>query len=154
MLEFDPDDEDVIWARRVRGFCFVERRVHRAEKAKTLKVARQDVGMTQQDLAEYLGVSVRSIKSWESGKTVPNECYMDKITWIKIQAKRNPATCLELGWLPSRLKELRLTLWITQAELAKRLNVTRSTLARWESGEAVPTISAQLKIFNLFPDEE
>ena len=39
----------------------------------TLKAARINAGYTQQEVAECVGVSVSTIKSWESGKTYPKQ---------------------------------------------------------------------------------
>jgi transcriptional regulator with XRE-family HTH domain len=41
-----------------------------------------------------------------------------------------------------RLRELRESLKLTQEELAKSLNTTQQTIARWESGKSQPNISA------------
>ena len=41
-----------------------------------------------------------------------------------------------------RLRELRESLRLTQEELAKSLNTTQQTIARWESGKSQPNISA------------
>lgn len=42
----------------------------------TLKAARVNRGITQEELADTLKVSKKTISSWESGKTVPK---IDKI---------------------------------------------------------------------------
>lgn len=42
----------------------------------TLKAARVNKGITQEELADTLKVSKKTISSWESGKTVPK---IDKI---------------------------------------------------------------------------
>lgn len=42
----------------------------------TLKAARVNRGITQEELASMLNVSKKTISSWESGKTVPK---IDKI---------------------------------------------------------------------------
>lgn len=41
----------------------------------------------------------------------------------------------------NRIKELRESRGITQAQLADRLNVTRSTVANWEAGNRLPDLS-------------
>lgn len=40
--------------------------------------------------------------------------------------------------MPSKIKELREKRNLTQADLAKRLGVTRSLIAKWETGQATP----------------
>lgn len=39
----------------------------------TLKAARHNVNMTQKEAADAIGVSVATIKNWESGKTFPSQ---------------------------------------------------------------------------------
>ncbi|MDQ0324452.1 transcriptional regulator with XRE-family HTH domain [Rhodopseudomonas julia] len=43
---------------------------------------------------------------------------------------------------PTRLKNLRKELGLTQAQLAERLSTTQQTIARWEGGRAHPSIAA------------
>ena len=45
----------------------------------TLKAARVNKGMTQNDVAKALGVTKKTVGSWENGKSVPN---VDKIEAI------------------------------------------------------------------------
>lgn len=45
----------------------------------TLKAARINAGLTQQALAELVGVSVSTIKSWESGKTYPKQPQIESL---------------------------------------------------------------------------
>jgi transcriptional regulator with XRE-family HTH domain len=42
----------------------------------TLKAARVNRGLTQNDVAQALNVTKKTVSSWENGKTVPN---IDKI---------------------------------------------------------------------------
>ena len=45
----------------------------------TCKAARINAGLTQQEAADELGVSVSTIKSWESGKTYPKQPAIEKM---------------------------------------------------------------------------
>lgn len=38
----------------------------------TIKKMRQQRNLTQEQLAEYLSVSVSAVSQWESGKTIPD----------------------------------------------------------------------------------
>lgn len=49
-----------------------------------------------------------------------------------------------------RLKQLRENLGITQDELAKKLNLTQSTIAYYENGRKMPTLENAIIIANLF----
>ena len=42
----------------------------------TLAAARKNVGMTQQQLADALGVCGSTIAHWESGRSLPNITYV------------------------------------------------------------------------------
>lgn len=42
-------------------------------------------------------------------------------------------------WLPNRIKELRVGAGMTQAELAKKVNVDQSSLSHWEKGDTRPS---------------
>lgn len=50
----------------------------------------------------------------------------------------------------ARLKELRTTAGFTQAQLAKQLGVTQSTIGNWESGCRVPRTEMARKVAAFF----
>lgn len=45
----------------------------------TLKAARVNAGLTQREAAQLIGVSLSTLKNWESSKTFPNQPQIDKI---------------------------------------------------------------------------
>lgn len=45
----------------------------------SLKAARVNAGLNQAEAAERIGVSVSTIKNWESGKSFPNQPMIEKI---------------------------------------------------------------------------
>ena len=45
----------------------------------SLKAARVNVGLTQTDAAELIGVNVNTIKNWECGKSFPNQPMIDRL---------------------------------------------------------------------------
>lgn len=45
----------------------------------TLKAARVNANMSRKDVAVALGVSVKTVWSWENGKTRPNLKYVERI---------------------------------------------------------------------------
>lgn len=58
--------------------------------------------------------------------------------------------------LSEKLKELRTGAGLTQEQVAEKLGVTRSAIARWESGKGIPDISNLILIsdyFNISLDE-
>lgn len=44
------------------------------------------------------------------------------------------------------IKRLRLNIFLTQEEFARKLGVTAVTVARWESGKTTPSLKAMRKI--------
>ena len=49
-----------------------------------------------------------------------------------------------------RIKNLREQIGITQAELAKQLNITRSSVNAWEQGISVPSTQLIVELANIF----
>ena len=50
-----------------------------------MKTARTDLGMTQKDVADAIGASVRTYQKWESGDTTPDGHYLLRImNWLNI----------------------------------------------------------------------
>lgn len=45
----------------------------------TLRAARVNAGMSQQDAADKIGVAVSTLRNWESGKTFPNQPKIERI---------------------------------------------------------------------------
>ena len=52
--------------------------------------------------------------------------------------------------LSDRIKSLRIKSGISQAELARKLNVTRSSINAWESGLSTPTTQYIVKFAKIF----
>ena len=48
----------------------------------TLKAARVNAGLTQEAVAEKLGVSTSTIKNWEKGKTFPKQPQIERLCEI------------------------------------------------------------------------
>lgn len=48
------------------------------------------------------------------------------------------------------LRELRLKKGYTQQELAKKLNVSQQTIAKWEGGKGYPRVNALFKLSKIF----
>lgn len=48
------------------------------------------------------------------------------------------------------IKDLRTNMFLTQSEFAKLLNVSFSTINRWENGHCEPTMKAKRKLNKLF----
>ncbi len=49
-----------------------------------------------------------------------------------------------------RIKELRLSLGISQVEFGRRLHVTKQCISNWENGNIQPSIDMLIKIASIF----
>ena len=45
----------------------------------TLKAARVNTGFSQKEAAKLIGVSNKTLSSWEKGKTVPNAKHVERL---------------------------------------------------------------------------
>lgn len=96
-----------------------------------LRKARLDRSLLQKQVARQLGVNALTVTNWELGHTPPDLPFIPKIIEF-------------LGYTPwdgkprtpaERLKAYRWVRGLTQEEMARRLRVDPSTLARWERGK-------------------
>ena len=99
-----------------------------------LRKKRLDLKLLQREVALILGVEEATIWNWENNYSSPKLHYIPGI--IKF-----------LGYVPfnthaktfgERIVNKRRLLGITQKEMANRLGVDPSTLARWERNESRP----------------
>ena len=67
---------------------------------------------------------------------------------MKKMIKKNNGTFKKC--FAQRLRELRKENAITQAGLAERMNVSRTCIANWESGERIPEVAAITYLAKLF----
>jgi len=100
-----------------------------------LRKRRLDLGLFQREVASMLGVSLFTILQWESNKTAPGVHYIPKITDFLGYCPYTPARSFGEKLAAWR----RYSLGLSQREMAKRLGVDASTLARWEKDEKRPS---------------
>ena len=99
-----------------------------------LRQKRNEAEMTQGALARASGVSVQSIKAYETGVRQPQAH-----TALKLAKALNvalPALVEEHADLPPGLMQLRLAAGLTQEQVAARAGVGRAWYGRFESGAA------------------
>ena len=133
-----------------------------------LPCLRKNIGLSQDALAKQLGVSRQAISKWESGIAYPD---LEKVQALcalfgcSADALLNPA--IEDPSLPPKgkifpsavgenIKRVRMERGMAQETLAERLNVSRQSVSKWETGLAVPkteTLIAMLPIFCCSMDE-
>ncbi len=134
--------------------------------AEFLRKRRQRVRLSQTELARRAQVSERTLRYWEKGQTSPGRWELDSLMIALELTPEERIQALELlptrrgihlsreevnafhqraevrGPLPdigSILQAMRQRRGLTQEQLAAQLDLTRSTIARWESARALPS---------------
>ena len=114
--------------------------------ADQLKAGRERLQMTQQQLADEVGVSKRTIGSWERGEHVPRSRLaaltealgMEGASEFGEQALRQ-----RIGQLAKRRRE---GLGLGRIPLAKELGMSDSTIRDMEFGRRIPSGTTQRKL--------
>lgn len=99
-----------------------------------LKKYRNARGVTQKDLADFLGVSQQAIAKWETDKATPDPYMLEKISdyfCISIDELIGKEERRTIG---KRLKFFRERAGYNQLEFAKKINISNSTLSQYEAG--------------------
>jgi transcriptional regulator with XRE-family HTH domain len=100
-----------------------------------LRKKRLDISLSQADVAKRLRVNEASVWNWENNRSCPSIRLMPRVIDF-------------LGYVPDdskpeslgqRIIAFRRLRGLTQKELARRLDVDPSTLARWERNERCPS---------------
>jgi DNA-binding XRE family transcriptional regulator len=63
--------------------------------AERFKAQRERLGLTQKDMAAYLGTSALSVWKWESGQVTPRARYLPAILALRTQGKREVLKAIE-----------------------------------------------------------
>ena len=74
-----------------------------------LRILRQNCGLTQEDVAEYIGCSLRSVKRWEAGKSRIPQRVFDALTQLRIRILTESA--LMLSFAAERTEPIALILY-------------------------------------------
>lgn len=119
---------------------------------------REEAGLTQGQLADMLGMSVRAIAAWESGERKPP---LDKLEWLA------DYYCISIDSILGRpehsaiapsaevkklenLKKLRKQQKLRQKDMADFLGVERTTYVKYESGQSEPPLRILCKLADHF----
>jgi transcriptional regulator with XRE-family HTH domain len=99
-----------------------------------IRKRRLDMGLRQRDVARQIGVNKDTIYNWEMNRTEPEVRLIPGIIKFLGYAPYDP------GWtFAQRLKAIRLTLGLSQEQLAKRAGLDESTVLKWEREEHRPS---------------
>ena len=113
-----------------------------------IKRRRFMLGMSYRTLARAINVSRTTVYSWEKGKAMPSirmlprlaEALHVKGTELLYPSDSSAPIAKLNERVVQEIRRLRLSREITQEEFAKKVGVTWSTVARWETGEVAPAI--------------
>jgi DNA-binding transcriptional regulator YiaG len=120
-----------------------------AEKELTIaercQLLRERLRLSQQEMANHLGVSLQGWQNWEAGKRQPRGPALKLIEQME-------------DWQPvdyaERCHNLRLKLGLNKGEMAERIGCTPYTWGQWESGDRRPQPDARKKIDELLAGGE
>ena len=123
---------------------------------------RKELGLSQQDLADFLFVSVPTISKWESGKREPDLILLGSIAkklnldvecLLKCEIK-NFTSDNELEFdihrFANYLRHLRTLNNYSLVTLADKIDIRYQTISKWENGESVPNIDTFVKLSELY----
>lgn len=125
-----------------------------------LKELRKENKFTQEDIAKKLNMTTSGYGYYEQGRTYPPIEILNEIANIYSVSVDyllgNTTTNLENNstelsiLIGFRIKSLREMHNITQTELGNKLNVSKATISKYESGKVEPSIASLISLSKLF----
>ncbi|WP_163834715.1 helix-turn-helix domain-containing protein [Spartinivicinus ruber] len=116
-----------------------------------IRVSRQALGFSQQEVADKLGVTKSAVGAWEQGRNDPSKLVMKELAnildtpleWLESDETYITDDWIETGFeknseFKDRLKVVRKFRKLTQKELAEQLHITPAAVAAWETGRSRP----------------
>ena len=122
-----------------------------------LKEWRENLGLTKTELARRIGVTYSALFHYEAGNANPSTLAAKALAELGFPPEKIPAcrSVKNLPGFPGALEKWRKRLGLTQAELAKRINVSRQCITEYESGITTPSVQIAKALTKLgFPLEE
>lgn len=113
------------------------------------RAKRRELGLTQEEVAEMVGIETRTLQYIESGACSPK--LEQWYALISILNQENDGRYF-YTWNPNRLRTLRKEKKLTQAELAKKIGVSMTSVMMWERDfkHSVPTVENLQKLCLVF----
>lgn len=115
---------------------------------------RKDHNLSQRAFGKIVGAAQNTVCNWENGKREP-----DNDTIVRIAGLFGVSVDYLLGkddcptpknTFEERLKQIRNEKQLSQAELAKELGVSQSTVGMWENGKNKPGYPTLIKLSKIF----
>ena len=128
-----------------------------------LQQYRKEGGFSQEGLAKQIGVSRQAISKWESGAGFPDlektillcrlfGCTADELLNPEAEngaAGESGALTADARTIGKNVKSLRTGRGISQEEFAERLNVSRQSVSKWETGSALPKTETLVQMLDI-----
>ena len=107
----------------------------RSALGERIAAKRQELGLSQKQLAQFLGVREKTLNKWEIDAAFPRKDKLKQLMRLSsdraLECVAEHAKFVKLG---QDVKKRRKRLGLTQPELAKYLSVSTKTIAAWERG--------------------
>jgi RNA polymerase primary sigma factor len=113
-----------------------------------IRAQRLSLMLTQGQLAARIGVTKKTIGSWERGVNKPSFEHYDKLCSFFDRHKQKRLTACKVRG--TRLREFRQELGWSQQQLAEVLGVSPVTIRTWEWNRHQPDFLSQKKLMALF----
>jgi DNA-binding transcriptional regulator YiaG len=114
------------------------------ETAKKCREVRKELGHTQQEMAQLMGVNLRTWQRWEEGFHKPHNSALLLLEELRQKEQEIP--------LADKCRKIREHLRVTKTEMAKMFSTSLHTWGYWEAGKRRPGIEARKKITKMFND--
>ena len=107
-----------------------------------MKRLRSTLGLSQEQLAQKLGIDESTIAGWERGENTPAGAYRklleDFVTGDGLPSAGSGTATAKTRFSARKITALRQKLGLTKAALARQIGVNVNTLWRWERGDRKP----------------
>ena len=133
-----------------------------------LRTLRKSSGLTQKEVASFLGYSEQLISIWERGSSFPDasawgglcKLYRIPLSTLLLEESATTGISADIDFDPqdfcTRLLLLRKGRGLTQTELAAKLGINPKTIISFEKGKSLPSRQAFLSLcdyYSLTPEE-
>lgn len=138
-----------------------------AELGQNLRTLRRKRGMTQDDLAKGIGVSVHSVRGWEAGRHEPAETNIAKLNVLfgadpigsgdatPKGGSERPFAVTELRVDGAALRRARQMANMSQATAARETGLNKGSISRYEHGKVMPSddaLTALARVYGTKPE--